>query len=720
VTSGRSHWNFTFDVIPVGETSEDHFWTKRSGGSFDTDANWNPQSVPLKDATRSDNAIFDLRRRYVVDFSAQNALAIDLGAQRTANRLEVLQGDVTLTHANLKVDELDLARPSLRVDTGKLTLASGQITSNSATIGDLHAVGAKIVVNGPDSRWDELGRLRVGGSDGDAGSGELLITDGAGVSSAESRIGAGGAQPGHVLVDGTGSSWTTGNIAVGFSSPGKVDVAGGARVASGVVQAGLGSDTFITVAGADPGGTASSWTGGALELGPHLIEAQVIDGGTMTMNSITFRGGELNIDGGTRGAVGPTTLTSQSLDLREGQMAITSGAKAHFNLPVGIGSLGGPGTLIVEGRSPTGEPTAVVTDALLDVGGGTGGIGRMEVTNGAQIDTGDAFLGTRTGTGAVLVTDGARWGLGLLEIGGDQSHGTLVLSGGNVNAISDIVVSTGGTILGTGNLIVAGDVHVEGGILAPGVAVVGGSVITTPAIRTPFSTAEKLSAAPRTGTLTVEGNLVIGPQGTVETQAANLTADRLVVTGNASLDGKLVLQFKNGFAPKKGMSFEVLQVGGVTTGEFATVETRGLTSGQFESGTNSGSLTLTATEDAVALPTVSVKALVKKISEKRTKPTAVLRFTRKGDTSSELTVPYAIGGTSTNGVDFVMLPGELTIPAKKRSATASIQLVNDFDSEGSETVDVTVLSGPASTPSLSSSARIRIVDDDRPRWPPHH
>jgi T5SS/PEP-CTERM-associated repeat protein len=162
--------------------SDDIRWTKPSGGGFGVSANWIPPQIPLKDATHTDNAIFDLNRTYTVDFAATK-----LAALRTSDRLLIDRGHVTFENANYKVDGLSLADPSLVVDVGRLTLASGNITSNSATIGDLHSVGAEVEVTGPGSQWDCLGRLRVGGSSGGSGAaGKLTITDGGIVTSAES------------------------------------------------------------------------------------------------------------------------------------------------------------------------------------------------------------------------------------------------------------------------------------------------------------------------------------------------------------------------------------------------------------------------------------------------------------------------------------------------------------------------------------------------------
>lgn len=52
----------------------------------------------------------------------------------------------------------------------------------------------------------------------------------------------------------------------------------------------------------------------------------------------------------------------------------------------------------------------------------------------------------------------------------------------------------------------------------------------------------------------------------------------------------------------------------------------------------------------------------------------VFRF---GATNSALTVAYAIGGTATNGVDYVALPGTVTVPAGQRRAAITVVPLDD-------------------------------------------
>jgi hypothetical protein len=59
---------------------------------------------------------------------------------------------------------------------------------------------------------------------------------------------------------------------------------------------------------------------------------------------------------------------------------------------------------------------------------------------------------------------------------------------------------------------------------------------------------------------------------------------------------------------------------------------------------------------------------------------------RFGVTNDALTVSYAIGGTATNGMDYVALPGSVTIPAGEHSALITIVPIDDGPPDITSTV----------------------------------
>ena len=66
--------------------------------------------------------------------------------------------------------------------------------------------------------------------------------------------------------------------------------------------------------------------------------------------------------------------------------------------------------------------------------------------------------------------------------------------------------------------------------------------------------------------------------------------------------------------------------------------------------------------------------------------TATFTVRRFGDTNNDLTVPYDIAGTASNGVDYVALPGSVTILAGQRRALITIVPIDDGPPDVNKTV----------------------------------
>jgi hypothetical protein len=69
-------------------------------------------------------------------------------------------------------------------------------------------------------------------------------------------------------------------------------------------------------------------------------------------------------------------------------------------------------------------------------------------------------------------------------------------------------------------------------------------------------------------------------------------------------------------------------------------------------------------------------------------------LTRNGDTN-DLTVFLTISGTASNGVDYALLPTEVTFPAGTNALTLTVAPFLDYEIEGDESVNVTVISNIA-------------------------
>ncbi len=101
--------------------------------------------------------------------------------------------------------------------------------------------------------------------------------------------------------------------------------------------------------------------------------------------------------------------------------------------------------------------------------------------------------------------------------------------------------------------------------------------------------------------------------------------------------------------------------------------------------------------------------------------TATFTVRRFGATNDDLTVPYDIGGTASNGVDYVALPGSVTIPAGERRALITIVPIDDGPPDVNKTVILTLLPDMQLNPlpgyvlGFPNRAAAIIIDGDGPR-----
>lgn len=84
--------------------------------------------------------------------------------------------------------------------------------------------------------------------------------------------------------------------------------------------------------------------------------------------------------------------------------------------------------------------------------------------------------------------------------------------------------------------------------------------------------------------------------------------------------------------------------------------------------------------------------------------------TRTGEVGADLTVFYTVGGTATNGKDYKALSGKVTIPAGQDSVIIQISALADRETEGSETVILTLIDKPEYDLGEPKEATIRIIE----------
>lgn len=81
------------------------------------------------------------------------------------------------------------------------------------------------------------------------------------------------------------------------------------------------------------------------------------------------------------------------------------------------------------------------------------------------------------------------------------------------------------------------------------------------------------------------------------------------------------------------------------------------------------------------------------------------------DTAGDLTLPYVIGGTAINGVDYPNLPGTITIPAGQTTASIFVQPFADGLVEGNEIITITVFNITPCGDTIPRTAVLQLLDE---------
>jgi len=87
-------------------------------------------------------------------------------------------------------------------------------------------------------------------------------------------------------------------------------------------------------------------------------------------------------------------------------------------------------------------------------------------------------------------------------------------------------------------------------------------------------------------------------------------------------------------------------------------------------------------------------------------------FSRFGTTNHAVTVWYAIGGTATNGAEYVFITNSIVIPAGNSTTTLTIQPIEDHVVEGPRTVLLTLLTNAGYALGTPTNATVTINDDE--------
>lgn len=91
----------------------------------------------------------------------------------------------------------------------------------------------------------------------------------------------------------------------------------------------------------------------------------------------------------------------------------------------------------------------------------------------------------------------------------------------------------------------------------------------------------------------------------------------------------------------------------------------------------------------------------------------VVRFTRGGPTGESMTILYSVAGSASPDVDYVALLGTATIEPTAEFVDVEIVPIDDADTEGTETVEITILESDYEI-GAEIVASVSIIDDETP------
>ncbi len=366
-------------------------------------------------------------------------------------------------------------------DGGKVSntgdVALGYLYSNDTFVGST----GDVTVSGSGSTWANSGELTVG----NYGTGTLKVEDGGQVLNTNAYIGYYGDLGGtsSATISGSGSTWkNTGDLYVGDFGSGMlvIDKGGAVSNVDGII--GYANTGTVTVAGADAGGTVSTWTnsgnlfvgydsGGAgtltIENGGEVrasaVSIATLTGSTGTLNlngdGATGRGvletayvekgsgaATLNLNGGILRATrdesdflsnfGTLTAGTGGVWIDSNGHAVTIDADTHFAGSSTFNKIG-TGTLTLTGDSSGFAGFAFVEGGTLAIAQG----GKFGSSSG-DIASAAGSVASATVTGA-----GSAWtNTGILTVG-DQGNGTLTVSdGGKVSSATGYIANAAGSV----------------------------------------------------------------------------------------------------------------------------------------------------------------------------------------------------------------------------------------------------------------------------------
>lgn len=430
-------------------------------------------------------------------------------------------------------------------------LSGGEVSDVNAHIGDDAGSIGTVTVSGVNSAWNSSGALYVG----NAGNGTLNIIGDGYVESVGGYVGYAAGASGQVFIDGAESEWLSRDAYVGFFGDGAVTVAnGGLLRSSGPAYLGYRSsgsgDVSVSGAGSQwlhkggelmgnqlnvghrGDGTVSIGQGASLLISSMFGESEVIIGDNAA--------GNIQVDG--VGTFVWTYSINFQMDvgvLGEGTLEVVNGAQFsvvnqkdsavdnHTTVTIGRGTAS-TGTVTIDGAGSLLSMTTFYGTPVINVG--LAGTAALNVSNSGQLSAPGPIHVTGTGAGTLNIITGGQVTCESVDVGNSfGGENALSIASGGVLQAANVTAAANGELRGNGTII--GMVQ-NGGVVSPG---------TSP------------------DALSIDGDYTQSAAGELLIELASLTShDQLLVTGTATLNGTLTINFIDGFTPSAGQSFTIL------------------------------------------------------------------------------------------------------------------------------------------------------------------